>query len=245
MPPTTRLGLDRPATTDAVTALRTAVVDHADTLDTSAMWRSGTRASRGAATLAGDLYMIPTEGVLSAAVGGVWVEFRVKPEYVTSLPGGPIDGQEVYVGLATNQEWHFRYRSASAAAEKWEFVGGAPLVNEVVGQAANTGGYAEGGGPFLLAPFTGLYRVEADGHAVRNGTPAAPVGFQLWLNSALMASTSEHASLGSLSNSQSLQARWSRLVQLTVGDRVSLAIHSSSVAFTTNRQVALTPVRVV
>jgi hypothetical protein len=51
------------------------------------------------------------------------------PALVTSLPAGPVDGQEVYyLADGTNGVvWHLRYRAASASAYKWEFVGGPPL----------------------------------------------------------------------------------------------------------------------
>ena len=62
-----------------------------------------------------------------------------RPLFVTTLPSAPSDGQEIYYqsttagtgGGATDtmatvgSVWHLRYRSASASAYKWEFVGGA------------------------------------------------------------------------------------------------------------------------
>lgn len=48
--------------------------------------------------------------------------------YVTSLPGSPVDGQEVYYAADATSGviWHLRYRSA-ASTHKWEFVGGSPI----------------------------------------------------------------------------------------------------------------------
>lgn len=57
------------------------------------------------------------------------LELLVNVPTVTSLPGSPVNGQEVYyVADATNGVvWHLKYRSASASAYKWEFVGGGDL----------------------------------------------------------------------------------------------------------------------
>lgn len=71
-----------------------------------------------------------------------------RPAVVTALPGSPADGQEVYFQAdATNGiYWHLRYRSGSASAYKWEFVGGAPLaveslaISTVVGAVPNIWG---------------------------------------------------------------------------------------------------------
>jgi hypothetical protein len=48
---------------------------------------------------------------------------------VTSLPSDAIDGQEVrYLADNTNGIiWNFRYRAGSSSANKWEFIGGAPI----------------------------------------------------------------------------------------------------------------------
>ena len=53
------------------------------------------------------------------------------PTYETSLPGSPVDGQEIYYAAdATNGIiWHLRYRSGGGTY-KWEFVGGSSLTAE-------------------------------------------------------------------------------------------------------------------
>lgn len=71
-----------------------------------------------------------TETVSAYATGFVQIN---APPRVTSLPVSPVDGQEVYfVADAIGALWHLRYNAGSAAAYKWEFVGGASL------QAATT-----------------------------------------------------------------------------------------------------------
>ncbi len=58
------------------------------------------------------------------------------PSVVTSLPGSPTDGQEVYLqtsAMATAQLiWHLRYRAAAAGSYKWEVLGGAPIYAKFV-----------------------------------------------------------------------------------------------------------------
>ena len=52
------------------------------------------------------------------------------PSYVTSLPGSPVDGQEIYFAAdATNSIiWHLRYRSAARSNNgAWEYLGGPPF----------------------------------------------------------------------------------------------------------------------
>lgn len=57
----------------------------------------------------------------------------VPVEVVTALPGGPEDGQECFllVDDAAGAVWHLKYREDSASAYKWEFLGGAPLMDVV------------------------------------------------------------------------------------------------------------------
>lgn len=68
------------------------------------------------------------------------------PGTVTSLPGSPYDGQEIfYLADSTNGVvWHLKYRSASASAYKWEFIGGSSLVGraDVVRTLTNQTTYA-------------------------------------------------------------------------------------------------------
>jgi hypothetical protein len=52
---------------------------------------------------------------------------------VTSIPGGPTDGQIInFLADSTNGVvWQLRYRAASASTYKWEFIGGSALYAEV------------------------------------------------------------------------------------------------------------------
>ena len=100
---------------------------------------------------------------------------------VTSLPGSPYDGQEIYyLADATNGiVWHLKYRAASASAYKWECVGGASLRAFVsaVENLANGGGWTNltTSGPSVTAPLAGDYSVKV-AHYFRHGD-ASGIGY--------------------------------------------------------------------
>jgi hypothetical protein len=87
--------------------------------------------------------------------GAAWSALGGTSTLVTSLPSSPVDGQVIdYVADATNGVvWRFRYRSASASAYKWEFIGGGNLDSYVAAQqstSATTTGLLKCGMPFLM-----------------------------------------------------------------------------------------------
>jgi hypothetical protein len=95
------------------------------------------------------------------------------PPLVTSLPTSPVDGQEVYY-LATDDGsglasvvWHLRYRAGSGQTYKWEYVGGAPLFDEVTlaetfnSFGGNTWGGINANDPQFAVPLAGDYLVES------------------------------------------------------------------------------------
>lgn len=89
---------------------------------------------------------------------------------VTALPASPVDGQEIYyVADATNGVvWHLKYRTASASAYKWEFIGGTAILvrNDTTEAFAGGSGYQNSTtnsgitGPDLTIPLSGNYAVE-------------------------------------------------------------------------------------
>jgi len=86
---------------------------------------------------------------------------------VTALPGSPTDGQEINyqsAGMATDGIiWRFRYRSASASAYKWEFIGGQAWSAEVATsqtRAATAYGDLATVGPTITAPLAGDFMLE-------------------------------------------------------------------------------------
>lgn len=83
-------------------------------------------------------------------------------ERLSVLPAAPFDGQELdYVASEANGVvWRFRYRSASASAHKWEFVGGAALYAKTEGETTTTSEtYATGKGPSITVPLAGDYEI--------------------------------------------------------------------------------------
>lgn len=101
---------------------------------------SGTYASRPAASLQGLMYFATDTNRTYVDTGSAWAEVGT-PQYVTSLPSSPYDGQEVhYAADATNGViWRLRYRSGSSSSFKWEYVGGSPL-RASISAAVNTSG---------------------------------------------------------------------------------------------------------
>lgn len=89
------------------------------------------------------------------------------PPVVTSLPGSPVDGQEVYyqADATAGVYWHLRYRAAASGSYKWEFVGGPALTDEWLasegsGVSANTWGGISANDPIVTAPLAGDYDVQ-------------------------------------------------------------------------------------
>lgn len=85
---------------------------------------------------------------------------------VGALPGSPTDGQECYflADATAGIVWHLRYRAASASANKWELVGGDPLVSGPLGSltTASAALVALTGGPSVTVPLAGEYLVGAE-----------------------------------------------------------------------------------
>ena len=90
---------------------------------------------------------------------------------VTSLPSSPVDGQIIdYVADSTNGVvWRFRYRSASASAYKWEFIGGGQLDSYVAAQQSTSSTTTISlSGPSVTVPFAGDYLVTGGGILASN-----------------------------------------------------------------------------
>ena len=114
---------------------------------------------------AGLLIYNTTNSALNLYNGSSWGGVGASaPQYVTSLPGSPIDGQEVYyVASATNGVvWHLRYNAGSGSSYKWEFLGGPPLYAEITtGESTTSGSYTNLAtiGPQITAPLSGDYMI--------------------------------------------------------------------------------------
>jgi len=111
--------------------------------------------------------------------GSAWISYMTTANLVTSLPASPFDGQEIsYVADSTNGVvWKFKYRSASASAYKWEFIGGQFLQSFVTTQQSTSATTTVGlGGPAVTVPFAGDYLVEG-GAILAENTAGNLAGF--------------------------------------------------------------------
>ena len=87
--------------------------------------------------------------------------------YATTLPGSPVDGQETILvdslTVATYQ-WRFRWNAGSANTDKWEFIGGSPVITEVAtAELLNANAVYVAlatAGPSFALPRAGVYTVE-------------------------------------------------------------------------------------
>lgn len=93
------------------------------------------------------------------------IEAVTPPQYVTTLPSAPVNGQEVYYAAdATNGViWHLRYRGTSSSSYKWEYVGGSRLTATVEGASTRAstafGDLADSANPSITLPLAGDYEV--------------------------------------------------------------------------------------
>lgn len=86
----------------------------------------------------------------------------IAPPLVTALPGSPVDGQEIYylADPASGVIWHLRYNAASSSPYKWERIGGPGLYAAVATSFNITStGFVDQGGPQIVAPLSGDYRI--------------------------------------------------------------------------------------
>lgn len=92
---------------------------------------------------------------------------------VTVLPPDPYDGQEVIYApdAGSGIYWRLKYVIGQPAGKRWVFLGGAPLINQADGAVgtASTGYVTLAGGPSVLLPLFGDYRI-AHGARIFNNT---------------------------------------------------------------------------
>lgn len=120
------------------------------------------RTNRGDSTPPGDGQFFRSN---SAQPGGFdWVP-AVATQYITNpnpLPAVPFDGQEVYYQAAPGIIWHLRYNAASVSAQKWEFLGGAPMEDDTPVDGTLAGQpitQVKATRALLQMPLTGTYQL--------------------------------------------------------------------------------------
>jgi len=87
------------------------------------------------------------------------------------LPSTPVDGQLINFQTAAMRAdgtiWRLRYNIGAAGTSKWEYMGGAPLVNDVLADQSRLGtawGNMTTVGPSVDTPLPGYYDVEFGAH---------------------------------------------------------------------------------
>lgn len=92
----------------------------------------------------------------------------VVPASVTSLPGSPFDGQEVYYQLPSSSvRWHLRYCSDMSGSSKWLPLGSPRISASVDASTVGTKNDpswtdpADSLGPSITVPLAGIYEAEA------------------------------------------------------------------------------------
>ncbi len=97
-----------------------------------------------------------------------------RPSIVTSLPGSPSNGDEVYFQTsamaALNIMWHMKYNTA---AGKWIFLGGAEMydrrtINQTSAASATMYELSTGSPTTLTAPAAGVYEITYGGTGQEN-----------------------------------------------------------------------------
>jgi hypothetical protein len=177
--------------------------------------------------------------------GTSWQRMAPLPAIVTSLPGSPVDGQEVYFqtsAMATlGVRWHLAYNAASASAYKWEHVGGSPLENHAAGSVSfNNPGGGGAGDLTLTPPLAGDYMFRW-GASVNNNSGGDTHQFLVQAVSAIRSSGESFTQGGGtlpLGHEE-------RLNGLTAGQGVSTNYTvSSGILSVSNRFLVMQPVRV-
>jgi len=171
---------------------------------------------------------------------------------VTSLPGSPVNGQDCYyLADATNGiVWHLKYRSASASAYKWEFVGGGVLHSDVAtSQTTASTTYADlaTAGPTVTVPLAGDYDVSIEASANTPGTLGA-VATMSFAVGASAAADADSIAIGNPASTGGLTAYQFRTVRKT-GLAAATALTSkykmsTGTGFFLNRSIRAVPVRV-
>ena len=165
-------------------------------------------------------------------------------DILTALPGSPIDGQVIYYNAdSTNGVvWQLRYRSASASAYKWEFIGGSPLVSTVVTSETTTStSFTDLAtvGPSITVPLAGDYDVEIGGFTLSSGASVTVQGFAV---GATVATDAESVRGNANQSNPRMRYRKTAIAASTI-IRMKYRVASLTGTFET-RQILVYPVRV-
>jgi hypothetical protein len=100
---------------------------------------------------------------------GSWVGIGSStPSYVTSLPGSPSNGQEIYYNVGSGVTRHLRYNSTNS---NWEYLGGGASFVSVGSTSSTSGSGAwESKGTQYTFPLAGQYMVKLMGRSGGNSS---------------------------------------------------------------------------
>jgi hypothetical protein len=185
--------------------------------------------------------------------GSGWVSLSGTSTLVTSLPSSPIDGQIIdYVADSANGVvWRFRYRSASASAYKWEFIGGGQLDSYVTAQQSTSavGATVGLGGPAVTVPFAGDYLVTGGAICATNGAGNL-VGFIFkgtgdsdvaWSSTYIYNTVALSNVYGS--SASGIQKKINQSAGQSIEMRYAIS-NAGAIAYFNNRFMTVTPIRV-
>lgn len=180
-------------------------------------------------------------------IGSMAIASATGATLVTSLPGSPTDGQEVfYVADSTNGViWHLRYRAASS---KWEFVGGSGLYAEDLANRASLNNSPNYGALAtavqVTAPLAGTYEVE---YSVSSSSTGTNTGFFSDVAVGATVGSDQNAAVAYMNSSTFPRGavHKKRRITCAAGDVVAL-VHKAGVTTITAhaRTLSLRPIQV-
>jgi hypothetical protein len=188
-------------------------------------------------------------------------QYPGKPTYGTTLPASPVDGQEaILVDNVTNPsyQWRFRYNAQSSSAYRWEYVGGASMLQRVETDEGTTAvwpAWVPLSGPSLTIPRAGDYTISFGSRAYVV-TPAAAGGQQaelgLVIAGAIVVTLDYYGGSGGAASFSTTvavhQAGSTRRFGLAASTTIQLGYGSNATASPTahfsGRFLEITPVRV-
>lgn len=168
--------------------------------------------------------------------------------FVTVLPAAAVSGQVVDFDTGTvGVVWRLRYNAASASAYKWEFVGGSPLIDEVVTSETTTStSYIDltTVGPDVTIPLAGDYMI-GFGSEQNNNTASRFANMAIKLGAAAAVNADAVIS-GGAANADASCWRTMRRDGLAASDLLiaKYAVGTSGTAQFQKRMLIVTPVRV-